>query len=210
MIRLKKLSNMSPRSFTEKVHRRLVRLGCKIVQLPRILLYRFLSAGTVTGSPVLYQPLQTAGLGAIEFSGEVKLGVFPSPLFFSTYTYIEARNINSKVSIGDGTWINNNFSAIAEHTSITIGKRVLIGTGVEVLDSDFHGISIKDRGQTKAEWSKPVVIEDDVFLGSNVRVLKGVTIGKGSVIANSSVVVKDIPTGVIAGGNPARVIKAIV
>lgn len=145
----------------------------------------------------------------VNFSGQINIGVFPSPLFFFTYAYIEARNINSKISIGDGTWVNNNFTAIAEYTSITIGKRVLIGTGVEVYDSDFHGISIKDRGQTKADWAKPVVIEDDVFLGSNVRVLKGVTIGKGSVIANSSVVVKDIPSGVIAGGNPARVIKVI-
>jgi maltose O-acetyltransferase len=171
--------------------------------------YRLLSTCIVRGRPTLYQPLQTAGSGVIEFSGQVKLGVFPSPFFFSTYAYIEARNINSKITIGDGTWINNNFCAIAEHSFINIGKRVLIGTGVEIFDSDFHGISTEDRGQSKADWSKPVVIEDDVFLGSNVRVLKGVTIGKGSVVANSSVVVKSIPPGVIAGGNPARVIKAI-
>lgn len=200
---------MSPRLFAKKVHRRLVALSYKIVQLPRILLYRFLSTGIVAGSPTLYQPLQTAGLGVIEFSGQVRLGVFPSPLFFSTYAFIEARNINSKIFIGDGTWINNNFSAIAEHTSISIGKGVLVGTGVEIFDSDFHGINIADRGSSKSDWAKPVVIEDDVFLGSNTRVLKGVTIGKGSVVANSSVVVKDIPPGVIAGGNPARVIRKL-
>lgn len=200
---------MSSPSFAKKVNQRFVRLGYKIVQSPRILLYRFISTGNIIGSPTLYQPLQTAGLGAIEFSGEVKFGVFPSPFFFSTYTYIEARNINSKIFIGDGTWINNNFCAIAEHTSIRIGERVLIGTGVEIVDSDFHGLDIKDRGSSKPEWAKPVVIEDDVFLGSNARVMKGVTIGKGSVIANSSIVVKDIPSGVIAGGNPARVIRAI-
>ena len=200
---------MLQRSFADKGHPRLVRLGYKIVQSPRILLYRFLSTGAVIGSPTLYQPLQTMGLGAIEFSGVVKLGVFPSPYFFSTYTYIEARNLSSKISIGNGTWINNNFSAIAEHTSITIGRRVLIGTSVEIFDSDFHGLGINDRGSPKPDWAKPVVIEDDVFLGSNTRVTKGVTIGKGSVIANSSVVVKDIPPGVIAGGNPARVIKSL-
>ena len=72
-----------------------------------------------------------------------------------------------------------------------IGKRVLIGANVEILDSDFHGLNIKDRGFSKADWAKPVVIEDDVFLGSNVRVLKGLTIGRGSVIANSSVVVHE-------------------
>lgn len=172
-------------------------------------MYRLLSSGIVHGRPTLYQPLQTAGWGVIEFSGSVKIGVFPSPFFFSTYSYIEARNLNARISIGEGTWINNNFCAIAEHSSITIGKRVLIGTGVEVFDSDFHGISINNRGQSKAVWSKPVAIEDDCFLGSNVRVLKGVTIGRGSIIANSSVVVKNIPPGVIAGGNPARVIRTI-
>ena len=200
---------MSPRSFTEKIHGRFVRLCFRAIQSPRILVYRFLSTGRVEGCPILYQPLQTTGSGVVEFSGQVKLGVFPSPFFFSTYSYIEARNTNAKVFIGDGTWINNNFTAIAEHSSITIGKRVLIGANVEILDSDFHGLNIKDRGLSKADWAKPVVIEDDVFLGSNVRVLKGVTIGRGSVIANSSVVVKDIPPGVIAGGNPARVIKVI-
>lgn len=145
----------------------------------------------------------------IKFSGQVNIGVFPSPLFFSTYAYIEARNRSAQIHIGEGTWINNGFSAIAEHTSITIGQRVLIGTHVEIFDTDFHGIRIDDRNTSRAEWAKPVSIEDDVFLGSNVRVLKGVTIGRGSVIANSSLVVNDIPPGVIAGGNPARVLKVI-
>lgn len=85
----------------------------------------------------------------------------------------------------------------------------MIGTNVEIYDSDFHGIRVCDRVVSKVEWAKPVVIEDDVFLGSNVRVLKGVTIGRGSVIANGSVVIKDIPSSVVAGGIPAKVIKVI-
>jgi len=168
-------------------------------------MYRSLSAARVAGKPTLFQPLQTAGVGQICFSGQVKIGVFPSPLFFSTYAYLEARNTSAQICIGDGTWINNGFIAIAEHTSISIGRRVLIGTSVEIFDSDFHGIHVDDRMRSLAEWARPVVIEDDVFLGSNVRVLKGVTIGRGSVIANSSIVTKDIPPGVVAGGNPACV-----
>lgn len=200
---------MSPQSFASKVRRRLVRIACRLVQSPRILLYRLLSSATIQGTPTLYQPLQAVGLGIIKFSGAVKIGVFPSPLFFSAYAYIEARNSTASISIGDGTWINNGFSAIAEHTTITIGQRVLIGTNVEIFDSDFHGLQLNDRMTSKAEWAKPVVIEDDVFLGSNVRVLKGVTIGRGSVIANSSVVLKDIPPNVVAGGIPAKVLRAI-
>lgn len=200
---------MSPLLFASKVRRRLQQVASRLIQGSRILVYRFLSSAVTQGKPTLFQPLQTAGLGVIEFSGQVKIGVFPSPFFFSTYAYLEARNSTARISIGDGTWINNGFSAIAEHTSITIGRRVLIGTYVELFDSDFHGIRIDDRKNSRAEWAKPVVIEDDVFIGSNVRVLKGVTIGHGSVIANSSVVLKDVPPNVIAGGNPARVLKAI-
>ena len=200
---------MSPRTFANKVRRKLVHLACRLMQWSRILVHRMLSGAQVQGRPHLHQPLQTVGLGVIKFSDRVNIGVFQSPFFFSTYAYIEARTSQSKIAIGEGTWINNGFSAIAEHTSITIGKRVLIGTHVEIYDSDFHGIQVSDRNKSRAEWAKPVVIGDDVFLGSNVRVLKGVTIGEGSVIANSSVVVKDIPPGAIAGGNPARVIRAI-
>ena len=200
---------MSLNLFASKVRRRLVYVACRLIQLPRILTYKMLSAARVRGRPILYQPLQSVGLGVVEFSGVVRIGVFPSPQFFSTYAFIEARNSSAKIIIGDGTMINNGFSAIAEHTSITIGRRVLIGTNVEIFDSDFHGIEICDRKESRAEWAKAVVIEDDVFLGSNVRILKGVTIGRGSVIANSSVVVKNIPPCVIAGGSPARVLKAI-
>jgi acetyltransferase-like isoleucine patch superfamily enzyme len=60
---------------------------------------------------------------------------------------------------------------------------------------------------SKPEWAAPVAIADDVFIGSNVRIMKGVSIGAGAVIANSSVVVSDIPANCVAAGNPARVVK---
>jgi len=200
---------MSSNTFTNKVYRKLVHIAGRVIQRPRITMYQMLSSARFQGNPILHQPLQSVGLGVIEFLGKVNIGVFPSPFFFSSYAYIEARKSTAKVSIGDGTWINNGFSAIAEHTSICIGKRVMIGSNVEIYDSDFHGIRVCDRNASKVEWAKPVVIEDEVFLGSNVRVLKGVTIGQGSVIANGSVVIKDIPSSVVAGGIPAKVIKVI-
>lgn len=172
-------------------------------------MFKILSRADIQGKPILLQPLQAVGAGVIEFMGEVQIGYFPSPSFFSTYAYIEARAKGTKIVIGEGTFINNGFSAIAEHSSITIGRRVLIGVNVEIIDSDFHGLRVEDRGKSRPEWAKPVVIEDDVFLGSNVRVLKGVTIGRGAVVANGSIVVTDVPPGVVAGGNPARTIKAL-
>ena len=86
---------------------------------------------------------------------------------------------------------------------------MLICTRVEIYVNEFHGIHVDDCNASGTELAKKVLIEDEFFLGSNVRILKGVTIGRGSVIANSSLVVNDIPPGVIAGGNPARVLKEI-
>ena len=193
-------------SYKVRIYHRLL----TIFQFPRKILYRFLSNCDVVGHPNVMQPVQFVGKGEIKFDGQVTLGVFPSPFYLSGYGYIEARNIGSRVHIDDGTWINNNFTAISEHKGIYIGKKVLIGTNVEIYDSDFHGLSPSTRHISRPEDASEVVIGDNVFIGSNARILKGVTIGRDSVIANSSVVVKDIPPGVVAGGNPAKVIKSIL
>jgi len=179
----------------------------KLAQLPRIGYYDLLSNCRILGRPVRGQPVQCVGLGTIEFKGRVRLGVYPSPFFFNGYCYLDARSKDAKLIFGDGTCINNNFVAISEFKSITIGKNVLIGTSVEIYDSNFHGIKPDKRRISIPEDSAEVVIEDNVFIGSNVKVLKGVTIGRDSVIANGSLVIKSIPSGVVAGGNPAKVIK---
>jgi maltose O-acetyltransferase len=149
------------------------------------------------------------GNGIVEFEKNVKLGYFPSPFFLSGYIHLETRGNNSSIIFGEDTNVNNNFVAIAEHKTITIGRRCFIGTNVEIYDSDFHGISVQDRRTSDPENSKPVLIGNDVFIGSNVKIMKGVVIGNGSVIANGSIVVSEIPQSVIAGGNPARVLKSI-
>lgn len=188
----------------KKLRRRRAILAMSALQMARRCFYRLVSTNSFDGSPTLYQPLQCVGRGSVTFANDVRIGVFPSPGFLSTYAYLEARNESATIEIGCGTCINNNFCAIAEFSSISIGRNCLIGTCVEILDSDFHGLSIDQRRMSKAEWAAPVVICDGVFIGSNVKIMKGVTIGLGSVIANGSVVVNDIPAGCIAGGVPAR------
>jgi len=180
-----------------------------LVQLPRLIKYKLLSNCKVIGKPNLLQPLQALGKGTICFNGKVIIGIFPSPFFFNGYAYIEAKNPGSSVIIGNGTFINNNFVACSEYKSITIGENVLIGTCVEIIDSNFHGIDPDQRHLSCAESASDVVIENNVFIGSHVKILKGVTIGRDSVIANGSIVTKNIPPRVVAGGNPARVLKAI-
>jgi acetyltransferase-like isoleucine patch superfamily enzyme len=189
----------------------LQKLFFKTVQRFRIWQYRLLSNAVLDGvKPHLKQPLQAIGSGVIEFEKGVSIGFFPSPFFFSSYAYLDVRNKTSKIVIGENTSINNGFVAIAEHTSIKIGARVLIGTNVEIFDSDFHGINLSDRNTSKPEWARSVEVGDDVFIGSNVRICKGVTIGAGSVIANGSIVTHDVPVGVIAAGNPAVIVRRII
>ena len=193
-----------------RISKFLRKLLFKTAQGFRIFFYRMLSNAVLKGeSPILRQPLQAVGRGVIEFEERVSIGFFPSPCFFSSYAYLDARNQSSKISIGHDTSINNGFVAIAEHSHIKIGARVLIGTNVEIIDSDFHGINLLDRNKSKPEWAKPVEVGDDVFLGSNVRICKGVTIGNGSVVANGSIVIQDIPARVVAAGNPATVLRTI-
>lgn len=99
-------------------------------------------------------------------------------------------------------------TVISAATSVVLGDNVLCGANVTITDTDWHHIDRTKEGKQQAP-SAPVVIEDDVWLGINVTVLKGVTIGRGSVIAPHSVVTRDIPQCVLAGGQPARVIREL-
>lgn len=180
------------------------------VQRLRVLLFRFFSLATVVvGEPRRSQPVLFRGKGIVRFSGIVKLGYFPSPGFLSGYNHIEARGESAVIEFGDGTVINNNFTAIAEHGSIKIGRKVLIGPDCFIADSDFHGLLPEDRGNAEMVQRGDVIIDDDVFIGARVIILKGVHIGSGSVIAAGSVVVNSIPQYTIAGGNPAKVIRSL-
>lgn len=93
---------------------------------------------------------------------------------------------------------------------IEIGDRVLLGANVVVTDTDFHPLDPLERQEAILNGARaPVVIEDDVFVGMQSLILKGVRLGRGCVIGAGSVVTRDVPPGVIAAGNPARVIKEL-
>ncbi|GEM_PF-326367 len=104
-----------------------------------------------------------------------------------------------------GNSVNINFgAAISAHERVQIGDRVRIGPYSIIMDSDYHSANNRDLRP-----SAPIVIEEDVWLAGRVSVLKGSRIGKGSVITAGSVVSGNIPSGVVAGGVPARVLRAI-
>lgn len=120
---------------------------------------------------------------------------------------IQAREKTARIEIGPAAALSNNIVVIAR-VSITIGNNFLCGDGVRIMDSDFHELSPELR-HTGAGKSERVVIGDNVWLGSGVLVLKGVSIGDHSVIAAGSVVTRSIPSRVIAAGNPAKIIRSI-
>ena len=83
---------------------------------------------------------------------------------------------------------------------IIIGNKVRVGANVTIMDGDAH------QDDPRSGDNKPVIIADGVWIGANVFILKGVSIGKNSVIGAGSVVTRNIPPDVVAAGNPCKVI----
>ena len=111
-----------------------------------------------------------------------------------------------QTTIGPGTFINFN-CVILDVARVRIGAAVQVGPNVQIL-TPTHPL---DPEQRRAGWeaAEPITIEDNVWLGGGVIVLPGVTIGRDTVVGAGAVVTKDLPAGVVAVGNPARVIRRV-
>lgn len=105
------------------------------------------------------------------------------------------------LSIGEGCGFSGTVIACAER--ITIGNNVRCGANTLINDTDWHS------DDSRIGQDKPVEIGDNVWLGVNVTVLKGVTIGEDTIVGAGSIVTKSLPAGVVAAGVPARVIRTI-
>lgn len=106
---------------------------------------------------------------------------------------------HARIQIGGGCGFSG--TVISAEREILIGRRVRCGTNTRIMDSDMHS---DDR---RVSGAKPVVLEDDVWLGMNTLVVKGVTIGRGTLVGANSLVNKSMPAHVVAAGIPARVIR---
>ena len=113
---------------------------------------------------------------------------------------------NAMLEVGDDFGMTGGTICAAEN--ITIGNHVKIGANTTVMDTNFHPLD-PDIRRIRPQNAKtaPIAIEDDVFIGMNCIILKGVRLGKGCVVGAGSVVTKDVPAGSIAGGNPACFLK---
>jgi acetyltransferase-like isoleucine patch superfamily enzyme len=120
-----------------------------------------------------------------------------------------------RIEIGDDAVLVGPVFMCAER--ISVGARVVISYQVTIADSDFHPLDRASRredalanapgappGPRPRVESRPVVIEDDVWIGIGAIVLKGVRIGRGARIAAGAVVTRDVPEGASVAGNPAR------
>ena len=124
-----------------------------------------------------------------------------------SYFFYKTISVGNKVYIGPGAMF------LASDSSIKIGDKVMFGPNVSVIGGN-HSTHI--IGKLMADYKlsdknpsddKPIIIEEDVWVGSGAYILSGVTIRRGSIIAAGSVVTKEVPPYVIMGGVPARVIK---
>ena len=114
----------------------------------------------------------------------------------------------SRVKIGSGCEFNSNVMINARgRGSIVIGNNVLIGPNVVLRSSDHSFVSFSETISKQGMEDGHIVVEDDVWIGSNCVILKNITIGKGSIVAAGAVVTKDIEPYSIVGGVPAKIIK---
>lgn len=112
----------------------------------------------------------------------------------------------TNLTIGKNFYANNNCTLL-DCAPITIGNNVLFAPNVNLYTPN-HAFDLRQR-EEGWEQSLPITIEDNVWIGGSVSIVGGVTIGRGSIIGAGSVVTKDIPEGVIAAGNPCKIIREI-
>jgi acetyltransferase-like isoleucine patch superfamily enzyme len=157
-----------------------------------------------TRETVIYNPfsVENARIGA-------------NTLFMGEINVIAA---DARVGVGDWCFVGP-ASKIWALDRIAIGNRVFISHGVQIFDNNSHSLSAGERHarfkelqtvghhlQPETVSHKPVVIEDDVWIGFNCAIMKGVVVGKGAIVGAAAVVTHDVAPYTIVVGNPARVV----
>jgi serine acetyltransferase len=131
-----------------------------------------------------------------------------NPLGINHRVVLATLTREAELVVGERFAMSGGSICVAER--VTIGNDVALGANTTIVDTDFHPLRFDDRMARPLDGkTRPVRIEDGVFIGAGCLILKGVTIGRGSVIGANSVVTTSVPPGVIAAGNPARVVKGL-
>jgi acetyltransferase-like isoleucine patch superfamily enzyme len=147
--------------------------------------------------------------GAISIGDHVKINSrFGSNLIGLTNPAVFQCLENGTITIGNNSGLSS--AILSTRSSITIGENVKIGGNVRIFDHDYHSLDFEERRGKEGDGNvktRPVLIGDDVFIGTNSMILKGVMIGDRAIIGAGSVVTSGVPADEIWAGNPARFIK---
>ena len=139
---------------------------------------------------------------------ELRSSAASNPLGPNRPVIISTRGPHARITIGDDFGMTG--GSLVCDQRISIGSRVWIGANAIITDTDFHPLDAeRRRSHPLAANSAPVIIEDDVFIGMNALVLKGLSIGARSVVAAGCVVTRDVPPGSVVAGNPGRVVRTV-
>jgi acetyltransferase-like isoleucine patch superfamily enzyme len=115
---------------------------------------------------------------------------------------------SARIEIGRGVGMTG--ATLCAQTRVVIGDHVLLGANCAIVDTDFHPLDPEIRRRApQAGATEPIVIEADVFVGTQALILKGVRIGRGAVVGAGSVVTGDVPARAVVAGNPARVVRML-
>jgi maltose O-acetyltransferase len=175
----------------------MVSLASKIADLGHVVnaQLRLLGKAKVPFSVRLQGRARVSGGGAVVLGEGVSLVGTVVAVELVTYTA-------GRIEIGDRTFINYG-SSIAARALVQIGSNCHLGHYTFVMDNDQHDVV----RHTELPQSRPVVIEDHVWIGSKAVILPGVRIGTRAVIGAGSIVTRDVPPRCVAAGNPARVLR---
>jgi acetyltransferase-like isoleucine patch superfamily enzyme len=192
--------------------------------LPKIACETIRNALNAGWFKIISLKLRLRNEGAMRIDGRLLVNIFTNTLNASfddhSYIYVGPKgtinvkgnvsisngsriNVMGQLSIGDGTYLNARSSIVCME-NIRIGRQCAISWNVEIIDSNLHELSTQGSGRP---LTAPIHIGDRVWIGANAKILKGVTIGSGAVIAAGSVVSKDVPSRTLVAGVPAQVIK---
>src|SRR5437870_1365999 len=130
-----------------------------------------------------------------------------NPIQLHTPCALILRRPKARISIGDDSALSG--TVIVADSSVEIGRRVLVGPNSLIIDTDGHSLSPELRRIDRGTFTRPIVIGNDVFIGTRAIILKGTTLGDGWVVNAGAVVSGIFPPRSVVGGNPAKVVAKI-
>jgi len=143
--------------------------------------------------------------GKIIIGKNVSLNSYPDGSIYRTALSTYFRE--AVITIGDDCKLNG--LVIHCNNEVSIGMKCMFGPGTVICDNDSHKVVIDYMERNSVAVSQPITIKENVWIGMNCMIMKGVCIGKNAIIAAGSLVVKDVPDNCLYGGHPAKLIKEL-